>query len=58
MNKDTCKPSDRFSESLESNETVSTDKQNVRTAVTSELRGMLQDKKAGYTVGTEEKYFS
>ena len=33
--KDTCKPSDRVSELLESNENISTDKQNVRTAVTS-----------------------
>jgi hypothetical protein len=26
--------------------------------VTSELWGMLQEEAAGYTVGTEEKYFS
>lgn len=55
--KDTCKPSDRFCELLESNENISTDKQNVRTAVTCELREMLQEETAGYTVGTEEKYF-
>jgi len=56
--KDTCKPSDRVSELLESNENISTDKQNVRTAVTSRLRGMLHEETAGYTAGTEEKYFS
>lgn len=56
--KDTCKSSDRVSELLESNENISTDKQNVRTAVTSGLREMLQEETAGYIVGTEEKYFS
>ena len=56
--KDTCKPSDRFCELLESNENISTDKQNVLTAVISELREMLQKQTAGYTVGTERKYFS
>jgi hypothetical protein len=35
--KDTHMPSDRFCELLESNENISTDKQNVRAAVTSEL---------------------
>lgn len=56
--KDTCKPSDRVSELLESNENISTDKQNVRTAVTSWLREMLHEETAGYTAGTEEKNFS
>jgi len=56
--KDTCKPSDRVSELLESNENISTDKQNVRTAVTSGLREMLQEETASYIVGTKEKNFS
>jgi hypothetical protein len=55
---DTCKPSDRVSELLESHENISTDKPYVRTAVTSEMREMLQEETAGFTVGTEGKYCS
>jgi hypothetical protein len=56
--KDTCKPSDRFCELFETNKNIPTDKQNVRTAVTTELREILKEETAGYTIGTEEKYFS
>jgi hypothetical protein len=47
---DICKPSDRFSKLLESTDNISTDKENVRTAVTSELRGIVEEETAGYIV--------
>lgn len=48
---DIRKSSDRFSELLESDSNVSSDKRNVRITVNGELRKMLEQVTAGYTVG-------